>query len=97
MKSSLDVEFVSMPRTDNVRFGFVVFLRANGAVLCDRFKHALHDAALTDRSGALGASVVPCVEVAIHLEDADLTLSAHDDFSVAVRIVGHFLGALFIH
>src|SRR6266576_4652138 len=96
MKSGLDAEFVAMPGTDDVALGFVVLLRPRGPVARDRLEHALHDAALADRAGAMRASVMPGVEFAADLEDADFRISAHHHLAIAVGIVvdlaSHILG-----
>src|SRR6266568_839559 len=96
MKSGLDAEFVAVPGTDDVALGFVVLLRPRGLVARDRLEHALHDAALADRAGAMRASVMPGVEFAADLEDADFRISAHHHLAIAVGIVGdlasHILG-----
>src|SRR5713101_4064682 len=96
MKSGLDAEFVAVPGTDDVAFGFVILLRPRGLVARDRLEHAFHDAALADRAGAMRASVMPGVEFAADLEDADFRISAHDHLAIAVGIVvdlaSHILG-----
>src|SRR6266481_6235242 len=96
MKSGLDAEFVAVPGTDDVALGFVVLLRPRGLVARDRLEHAFHDAALADRAGAMRASVMPGVEFAADLEDADFRISAHHHLAIAVGIVvdlaSHILG-----
>src|SRR5882724_9126731 len=96
MTSRLDAEFVAVPRTNDVAFGFVILLRPRGLVARDRLEHALHDAALADRTGAMRASVMPGVEFAADLEDADFRISAHHHLAIAVGIVvdvaSHILG-----
>src|SRR5882724_11665962 len=96
MKSGLDAEFVAVPGTDDVAFGFVVLLRPRGLVARDRLEHAFHDAALADRAGAMRTSVMPGVEFAADLEDADFRISAHDHLAIAVGVVvdlaSHILG-----
>src|SRR5262249_14078500 len=92
-----DVEFVAVPGTDDVGLGAVVFQRARGAVVGDRLDHALHDAALADRPGAMGAAIVPREKFAIEPEDADLELAAFDDLAVAIGVVGDFAREIFRH
>src|SRR5712675_1249985 len=96
MKSGLDAEFVAVPGTDDVALGFVILLRPRGLVARDRLEHALHDAALADRAGAMRTSVLPGVEFAADLEDADLRISTHHHLAIAVGIVvdlaSHILG-----
>src|ERR1700716_1214830 len=96
MKSASDAEFVAVPRADDLALGFVIGLRPRGLVARDRLEHALHDGALTDRAGAMRASVMPGVEFAADLEDADFRVSAHDHLAIAIGIVGdlpsHVLG-----
>src|SRR6266481_3628247 len=90
MKSASDAEFVAVPRADDVALGFAIGLRPRSLVARDRLEHALHDAALADRAGAVRASVMPGVEFAADLEDADLRISAHHHLAIAVGIFGDF-------
>ena len=75
----------------------IVFEGAGRAVVGDRLDHALHDAALADRPGAMGAAVVPGEEFVADPEDADLELPAIDDLAVAVGVVAHFSRRIFGH
>src|SRR5215468_7787868 len=97
MAAGLDAELVAVPGADDIGLGRIVFERARGAVIGDGLDHALHDAALADRPGAMGATVVPGKELAIDPEDTDLELSAIDDLAVAVGVVGHFACEIFRH
>jgi hypothetical protein len=72
VQSGFDAVFVSMPWAYNVGLGWVVLLRTDGAILRDRLNHALHDASLADRSGAMRTAIVPCKKFAIDLENTDL-------------------------
>src|SRR5713101_4673676 len=96
MKSAPDAEFVAVPGADDVALGFVIGLRPRGLVARDRLEHALHDAALADRAGAVRASVMPGVEFIPDPEDADFLAPAHDDLATAVGVIvdvaSHVLG-----
>src|SRR5216684_4777196 len=96
MKSASDAEFVAVPGADDVALGFVIGLRPRGLVARDRLEHALHDAALADRAGAVRASVMPGVEFVPDPEDADFLVPAHDDLAIAVGVIvdiaSHVLG-----
>src|SRR5581483_4698444 len=95
--AGLDIEFIAVPGTDEVGLGRIIFQRARGAVACDRLDHALHDAALADRSGAVGTAVVPRKKFAIDLEDADLELAAYDHLAVAIGVIGHLAREIVRH
>ncbi len=62
----------------------------------DRLEHALHDAALADRAGAVRASVMPGVEFIPDPKDADFLVPAHDDLAIAIGVIvdvaSHVLG-----
>src|SRR5258707_12873524 len=96
MKSASDAEFVAVPRADDVALGFVIGLRPRSLVARDRLEHALHDAALADRAGAVRASVMPGVEFIPDPEHADFLVPAHDDLAIALGVIvdvaGHVLG-----
>src|SRR5713226_3319198 len=96
MKSGLDAEFVAVPGADDVALGFVIGLRPRGLVARDRLEHALHDAALADRTGAVRTSVMPGVEFIADPKDADFLVSAYDHLAIAVGIIvdiaSHVLG-----
>src|ERR1700681_4673914 len=96
MKSASDAEFVAVPGADDVALGFVIGLRPRGHVARDRLEHALHDAALADRAGAVRASVMPGVEFMPDPEHADFLVAAHHDLAIAVGVIvdiaSHVLG-----
>ena len=87
MKSGLDAEFVAVPGADDVAVSLVIFLRPRGLVARDRLEHALHDAALADRAGAMRAAVMPSIEFVADAEHPDFLVPAHDHLAIAVGIV----------
>src|SRR5262249_39020274 len=97
MRAGLDAVFVAVPRTDDIELGVVIGLRANRAVFRDRLEHSFHDAALADRSGAMRATIMPGVKLAIEPEDANFELAADNNLAIAVDIVRDFSSIVFGH
>src|ERR1700761_1928378 len=77
--------------------GLVIFLRARGLVGGDRLDHAFHDAALADRSGAMGAPIVPGEEFVADPEHANFRIAADDDLAVAIGVVLDVACRIFRH
>src|SRR5437660_7211037 len=72
MPAGLDAVFIPVPRADDVFFGRTEAEHPHAAVGCDRFLDARENPSLAHRTAPMGAVIVPGIELAVDLEDADL-------------------------
>src|SRR5262249_27588243 len=92
-----DAELEAVPGADDVGLDGIIFEGAGSAVVGHRLGDPLHDAALADRPGAMGAAVMPREELVADPEHADLKLSAIDNLAIAVGVVDHLACGIFGH
>jgi hypothetical protein len=75
----------------------VVLLRSGAAFAVDRLKYPVHDFALTDRTGAVGTTVVPSVKFVLNAEDPDFKFTANYDLTITVGVFAHLTSAIIRH
>src|SRR6185437_14385244 len=92
-----DAELVAVPGTDDLALGLIIGLRAHGLVGGRGLQHALHNAALADRAGAVGAAVVPAKEFVADAKHADFELAAFHHLAIAVSVIGDLARHVFRH
>jgi hypothetical protein len=85
MAAGAQVKLPAVPRADNIFVVGIVLERARLAVGVNRLAHAVKDAALADRPAAMGALIVPCDQLTIDVEDADLDAVAGNHATLPFR------------
>ena len=82
--SSFDIEFIAVPRTDYMSVLGMVAKRPYRAVGCHWLYDPLHDPALTHWPPAMGALVVPGMELTIDHENSYLGVPAFEQNAAAI-------------
>jgi hypothetical protein len=97
MRAGLEVVFIAMPRTDDMSVVWMVFHGANSSIACNRLHDAFHNHTLAYRATAVGASIVPGMELSIDLEDADFGVATPDQSALALFELFESAGVIIHH
>jgi hypothetical protein len=95
--AGLDVVFIAVPGTNDVRVVSVVLKHPHRTVCFYRLHNAFHDPALTHRSAAMSALIVPGMKLTIDHENPNLGVATFEQQAPALFELIDPAGTVFGH